>query len=123
MMSKYRIYDKVVPKKWIYNRTQIIIAEIDWDYSHEFSDAKLYPDDWDGLRALGYHDHSDAAIHLWVEKYHPDMHKWLTSRGIKWQGTQSGDSAPTKNGIRGFSVICVTLANVEHITEFVLTWG
>ena len=118
-MHEYRLYNNVIPKKWIYNQTQMIVAEVNWDYSYEFD----YPDEWDELHNLGYHDHTDAAVHLWLKKYHSDMYEWLNNRNINWRGTQSGDSEPTPNGIRGFTVVCVNLIESSHITEFMLTWG
>lgn len=122
-MSNHRLYNPTVARKWIHGQTQMIVAEVNWDYSHEFSDLKLYPDDWDELRKLGFYDHSDAAIHMWLAKYRPDMYEWLKYRNIRWTGTQSGDTEDTRTGSRGFTVVCVTLKKPEEVTEFVLTWG
>ena len=51
------------------------------------------------------------------------MHNWLIDRNIKWIGIQSGDSETNSNGMRGFMVICILLNEIEHIIEFMLTWG
>lgn len=123
MYNCYRIYRHALYKYWQFGKMMFIIAEINWDYSHEFSMSHEYPDDWDALKKLGYKDHQDAAIHCWVKKYYPELHKWLTDRNIKWVGIQSGDSEKTAIGMRGFMVICVGLDNPDDITEFMLTWG
>ena len=113
------MYKHAVARKWIYNQTQIIVAEVDWDYKYEFN----YPDDWDVLNSLGFSDYADAAIHSWLEKYHPTMHTWLQDRSIVWRGVQSGDSEQNDRSNRGFTVVCVALTDPDHITEFMLSWG
>ena len=119
-MSKYRLYNNVKRLHLLNNHDDFIVAEVNWDYSHEFS----YEDDWKKLRANGFRDHHDEAIHCWLEKYHPEMNKWLQDRNIKWRGIQSGDSEDTPRGfVRGFTVVCVGLTGSKHVMEFVLTWG
>jgi hypothetical protein len=128
MYDPHRFYDKVKPTMWYgkFTKTMFIIAEVDWDYKHEFHTQYSY----DELRKLGYYDDHDYTIHLWLERYYHKMYDWLTIREIEWVGIQSGDSEDTlshlaggKPGNRGFTVVCVGLKNSDHITEFMLTWG
>ena len=114
-MTNYRLYEKVKRLTYLagYN---FIIAEVNWDYSHELSIS-------DSRRAKVFVDYHDQDIHFWVEKYYPLMHKWLNDRNIKWRGIQSGDIENTATGSRGFTVLCVQLPNSEHLLEFSLTWG
>ena len=119
MISYHRLYNPIVARKWIYDQTMMIVAEVDWTYKHEFD----YPDDWDELTELGFATHNDAAIHFWLEKYHNEMYTWLKERRIPWIGTQSGDTVITTHGSRGYTVVCVTLRDPDYITEFMLAWG
>lgn len=118
-MYEHRLYKYIVARRWVNNQIQMIVAEVDWNYSYEFE----CPTSWDKLRELGFIDYRDSVIHMWLEKYHNAMYIWLQERNITWVGTQSGDSEIAPGVNRGFTVICVTLANPDHITEFQLTWG
>ena len=117
-MSKFRLYEKV-KQILIYDGYTFIIAEVNWDYSHEFP----YEDNWKKRRSYGFYDYHDQSIHYWVEKYHPQLNIWLNAREIKWRGIQSGDTEENNLGSRGFTVICIKLDMSEHLVEFLLTWG
>lgn len=74
-MPYFRLYEKVKRLNY-FNGHIFIVAEVNWDYSHEFTHAN-----WETLEAInGYHNQD---IHLWVEKYHPQLNKWLNERNIK----------------------------------------
>jgi len=117
----HRLYDTVKKLPNYFCGHNFVVAEVEWDYRHEFD----YPDDYEGLYALGYRNHHDAAIHCWLEKYYPDMDSWLRERDIKWLGVQSGDSDTTygKTISRAFMVVCVGIDDSKHATEFLLAWG
>ncbi len=123
-MAYYRLYDHVKPKIWAYGQTLMIVAKVSYAYSSEFD----YPDDWDELRDQGFSDYKDAAIHMWLEKYHNTMYNWLEERHIPWVGAQTGDSEDsllelTKHSSSYVPVVAVLLRDPDHITEFLLTWG
>lgn len=94
---------------------EFAIAEVDFNWMTNAQSA--FPEEWDILHK-DHNSAADAAIHLWMKKYMPDMYNWLTERNVDWIGYT--DSGFFGNEIQ--EILYIRMHREEDVIAFRLTW-
>lgn len=112
------IFDKPVenPPTGVYSIIkEFAIAEVNFTWMSEVKE--LFPEEWDILHK-NHNSAADAAIHLWMKQYMPEMYNWLMTQNIDWIGFT--DSTWIDNEIHEF--LYIRMHKEKDVTAFKLTW-